>query len=255
MTTKPVSSGRQSRVRPLREIRELIQQHLKGEPRSFHFEVMNSVSELLAAIERGDIVRVNTALSTLGIEPSNELHARVGNLTQGLHAALKELRDHLLRENYTIESTNIPEATDKLEKIIEMTFEAGEKTFYYMDLQTEALRRIKHEIDSLEAQMEADQGDLPRATALLFVAQQRELLQELAKTTLDIVIAQEYHDLTGQILKKVIKLLSDIERQLLSLVSFFTLEENRNLGEKSCEALDQGSADDLLKKAMQEQPA
>ena len=249
MSNRKAASENACGVRPLREIRQLIHTHLLGGDPTFQSDIVTCVSDLLQAIERGDVNLVNKALNRLGIDPNSELYMRVENLTLSLHSSLKELCDHLARTNYSVDSTNIPEATDKLEQIIDMTFEAGEKTFHYMDLQTDSLRQIKLEIDSLEHQLHSQQEALTSEQLKHFIDRQRTLLQDLAKTTLDIVVAQEYQDLTGQILKKVTKLLRDIERQLLSLISIFAVSKNTPDSGKSCIVLDQKSADALLEKS------
>lgn len=233
--------------RPLREIRELIRTHMDYPIQEQQSHVIAAVSDLLDAIERGHSTLVDTALNKLGIDRSNELYDRVGGLTRTLHDSIGELRDHLERQNYSVDTTNIPEATDKLERIIEMTFKAAEQTFRYMDKQTEVLRQIKAELDALESLLSKDA--LPSRDELQsFINQQRHLLQDLAKTTLDIVIAQEYQDLTGQILRKVIKLLNEIEKQLLSLISIFGADDNESRRRGSGVELSQRDADQLLKK-------
>lgn len=234
--------------RPLREIRELIRTNLNYSSEDRQAQIISAVSDLLDAIEHGHQTLVDSALARLGVERSSELYGRIGHLTRSLHDSIRELRDHLERQHYTVDSTNIPEATDKLEKIIEMTFQAAEQTFRYMDSQMESLRKIKVEIDTLESRLNTEPA-LSREVLDDFIRNQRMLLQDLAKTTLDIVIAQEYQDLTGQVLRKVIKLLNDIEKQLLSLVSIFGkggADETREKG--TGVELSQGDADKLLKK-------
>ncbi len=233
--------------RPLNEVRELLRTHLHYSGEDSQSQIISAISDLLDAIEHGHHTLVDSALSRLGIERSSDLYGRIGNLTRSLHDSISELRDHLQRLHYSVDSTNIPEATDKLEKIIDMTFTAAEQTFRYMDAQMESLRRIKVEIDALEAKL--NEGTVvSRETLDEFISNQRTLLQDLARTTLDIVVAQEYQDLTGQVLRKVIKLLNDIEKQLLQLVSMFGTPGSEPKSKGTGIELSQKDADTLLKK-------
>ncbi|NMC64063.1 MAG: protein phosphatase CheZ, partial [SAR324 cluster bacterium] len=81
-----------------------------------------------------------------------------------------------------------------------------------------------------------------------FIEQQRVLLQELAKNTLEIVVAQEYQDLMEQTLRKVIKLLGSIEGQLLSLLSLFSLDSESKKNTQFAQELNQDGIDALLRK-------
>lgn len=48
-----------------------------------------------------------------------------------------------------------------------------------------------------------------------------ELVDEAEQINTEILMAQEYQDLTGQALKKVINVLTDLEKNLVELVSMF----------------------------------
>ena len=232
-------------VRSLREIRELLVSQLGGGAARKN-EVVETLNQLLGAIEQGNTEHVDSALTQLGVERNDELHGKIGHLTRSLHNALGELRQHLQAQHYSLDSTNIPEATDRLEAIIEMAFKAGEQSFVYMDHQTETLRQIKQSLDSLEDSLEQDA--MPGAGDLrFFIDNQRTLLQDLAQTTLNILVAQEYQDVAAQVLKRVIRLLNDLERQLLNLLSLFRLNEDPASDELP-ERVDQDTANSMLKK-------
>ncbi|NMC62236.1 MAG: protein phosphatase CheZ, partial [SAR324 cluster bacterium] len=139
-----------SSLRSLREIRERIVTLLLDQKEALRTDIISAIAKLLEGIETGNLSFIDAALANLGVDRGHKLFNRVGNLARSLHTSLHELKEHLARENYSINTTNIPEATDKLERIIEMTFSAADRTFRLMDLQTETLKKIKVELDTLE---------------------------------------------------------------------------------------------------------
>jgi chemotaxis protein CheZ len=73
---------------------------------------------------------------------------------------------------------------------------------------------------------------------------------------MEIMIAQDFQDLTGQIIKKVIQLISDIEKQLVKIVTIFGLQiesgakedlEGPQIKQQEGVASDQSEVDDILK--------
>src|SRR3546814_18499362 len=86
-----------------------------------------------------------------------------------------------------------------------MTEDAAHKTLDIVDQMRGVARQIARNAETL------DTSDLRRAALLRDADVLRERLNELA-------IAQEYQDLTGQIIKRIIALVEDVEGALLELL-------------------------------------
>ncbi|MCL0072611.1 protein phosphatase CheZ, partial [Thermodesulfovibrionales bacterium] len=65
----------------------------------------------------------------------------------------------------------------------------------------------------------------------------------------EILMTQSFQDLTGQIIKKVIELIEDVEKELVNLVATFgvKIEEGKIVKVCETEKVSQSDVDDLLK--------
>ena len=190
--------------------------------------VIEAVSDLLSALGKGDITLTNTALEKLGIRRDNDLYHRVGHLARNLHDSLTEFKTSLEKTNFTMSSTNLPDAADKLERVMKMTEEAAERTMNLVDSQS---LKIKEDVDhatkileALESQKTVSQESYNECLA--FFKGHEARMKDLDRLNSEIIVAQTYQDLTGQALQKVVKLVTGIEKQLISLIQLFSGDDS-----------------------------
>ncbi len=219
--------------------------------------VADAVADLIDALGTGNSDRIERALISLGAERDSSLFRGVGAMARNLHDSLREFQLSLCRETASMDGTNIPDAADKLEAVIKMTFEAADKTLSFADRQTEILREIKEQRTKLDAYLEDPSlsTDILKGKVKEFLSSVKKEEESLAQINSEVVMAQSYQDLTGQALRKVVKLVTSLEKQLLDLISLFGLPIQGAQHEvatptpdtKGPGALDQDKADDLLK--------
>tara|TARA_R110002020_G_scaffold1966_10_gene8983 strand:+ start:1656 stop:2342 length:687 start_codon:yes stop_codon:yes gene_type:complete len=166
-----------------------------------------------------------TMPSVLGKKDStDEMVHRIGHLTRLLRDSMKELG---LDQQISQAAQAIPDANDRLNYVASMTEQAAERAL-------NAVERAQPVQDSLEeegaalnerwqaaaAKLAAVEGDaklvedtqnflsskLPTATG----ATQKELLE--------IMMAQDFQDLTGQVIKKMMEVIKLIEEQLVQVL-------------------------------------
>lgn len=169
--------------------------------------------------------------------PAEEVHQRIGHLTRTLHDALRELgydkdlaatRDHL------------PDARDRLSYIARVTGEAADKVLNAVDRARTVQEGLTERAASLRARWQAvaayAAADIARATPA-----GRTLIDDTCEffsgvggqadatnaILTDIMMAQDFHDLTGQVIRKVVTLASNLEDQLLNLLLETTSPEQR----------------------------
>lgn len=133
---------------------------------------------------------------------------RVAELTRRLHTAVAELR---LDERLTrIAGDAIPDARHRLRHVVDLTEAAAHRT---LDLVEQMRAQASEFAVTADRLIGADQADTQMLCASLRdgSAQLRERLNDLA-------IAQGYQDITGQIIKRVITLVEDLEGALLELL-------------------------------------
>jgi chemotaxis protein CheZ len=171
----------------------------------------------------------------------------IRRLTGGLQQAL---------ERFSIESrladlanNEIPDARSRLTHVIKMTDEAAHRTLDLVESSGPLAERTAREagaiIDSLKTYRGRPSGSgfegavrsidafLPVVRAVeAFLPVARGDSEQIRKNLADVLIAQGYQDLTGQIIRSVIKLVGELEEALASLTKLSgDLVEHATLGE------------------------
>lgn len=148
---------------------------------------------------------------------------QVGHIARKLHDTLRELGLHKEIEKA---ASTIPDARDRLNYVATLTQQAAERVLNA----TEAAQPVVDKLGD-ESHRLASQWDL-LFEKKLDVHQFKELvtkthvfLHETPKQTkatnaylLEIMMAQDFQDLTGQVIKKIIQLTQEMEQQLLALL-------------------------------------
>jgi chemotaxis protein CheZ len=147
---------------------------------------------------------------------SSDVYQRLGGITRQLHDALEEL-GHTERLKGTV--SQLPDTKSRLSYIARLTGEAAERVLNQVDeakveqaLITQRGRQLVELI-----------GGVPGLAAAMpeMLAWAKEVVHssECVDTRLtDIMMAQDFHDLTGQVINRVVQLAATIEEQLLDLL-------------------------------------
>ncbi|MBI3101651.1 MAG: protein phosphatase CheZ [Burkholderiales bacterium] len=145
-----------------------------------------------------------------------DIHHKIGHLTRQLHDSLKELG---YAEQLVATVGELPDAQSRLSYIARLTGDAAEKVLNRVDL-------AKSHNDSLAAEAREVIAAMVK-NPVTAVATGRILnflrdVEQATKTTdehlTEIMMAQDFHDLTGQVIARVLTLASTIEQQLVQLV-------------------------------------
>ncbi len=152
-----------------------------------------------------------------------DVMGRIGRLTRTLHDALRELGyDRVLEKT----AAAIPDARDRLDYVIKMTEQAAVRALNAIETAQPIQERLGDEAERLSANWEKlfnKQMSVGEFKSL--VASTRHFLSQAPKQTratndqlLEIMMAQDFQDLTGQVIKKITKLAKDMEQQLVHLL-------------------------------------
>jgi chemotaxis protein CheZ len=152
----------------------------------------------------------------------------VGRLTRGLHNAIVNFNvdADLSKEPPKIENSDIHDASNRLNYVIELTQKAAEKTMDMVDEAAPIAMNLGQEASSLHLEwaklkrreMSGDEFRKLYDRMDGFLGQMVSGTDQLSKNLQDIVLEQGFQDLTGQVLKRVIGLINDVEKDLVSLV-------------------------------------
>ncbi|BEV15177.1 protein phosphatase CheZ [Herbaspirillum sp. DW155] len=161
--------------------------------------------------------------SAEGTAVSDEVLVRIGHMTRNLHDSLRGLGFDRLLERA---ASDMPDARDRLEYVARMTEQAAQRVLNATELASPLQERINDGANALKAEWdaaatgsfaEADYRALAAKTSA-FLAQTSEDSSVTKQQLLDIMMAQDFQDLTGQVIKRVTKLAHDLESQLVQLL-------------------------------------
>jgi chemotaxis protein CheZ len=148
--------------------------------------------------------------------PDMYMYHRLGAITRQLHDALHELGYAPVLKD-TVEE--LPDARSRLEYIARLTGQAAEKVLNRVDeakAEQDAVRQHSRQL------VETIRGVPGLKWAMPELVEWSEKIQQSTERTdahlTEIMMAQDFHDLTGQVIKKVVALAATIEGQLLQLL-------------------------------------
>lgn len=189
-----------------------------------------------------------------------ELLSRVGHLTRSLHESLRELG--LDKEIERLAKDDITNTRDRLMYVAKMTEQAAQRVLNATEAASPLQEAIEQGASGLLVEWQQAAGspgtELQQRT-LAFLEEARDGAAGTKQHLLDIMMAQDFQDLTGQVITKVTKLGHSLESQLVQLlIDHAPTEGRRDAGNgllngpqvnpqgKTDVVADQGQVDDLL---------
>jgi len=149
-------------------------------------------------------------------EHQTEMFQRLGRITRQLHDALNELGYTPVLKGAVDE---LPDARSRLQYIARLTGDAAEKVLNRVDEAKAEQDAVRQHSQQLLDTIGAVPGLKWAMPELLEWTQKIQHSTERTDAHLtEIMLAQDFHDLTGQVIKKVVTLAATIEEQLLQLL-------------------------------------
>lgn len=209
---------------------------------------LDDAKQLVSLLEEQDQQQANVLLKNMYEETQSPLYEQVGVLTRELHDSLVQFNlDQRVNE---LANDEIPDARDRLHYVIDktenaanITMDAIDRCMPIADNLNEGLQKVRpqwnalmkgridisefkalcHRIDELLTQVEGDSTEL------------RGQLTE-------ILMAQDFQDLTGQIIGRVITLTSEVETRLVEILTVFKQSQTEQMtNEPQPKAVDSSS--------------
>lgn len=145
-----------------------------------------------------------------------DMFRQLGTITRQLHDALKEL-GYTDKLKGTVDQ--LPDAQSRLSYIARLTGEAAEKVLNHVDEGKAEQAKIAERGRQLADTISRVPGLARAMPELLEWSKDIVELSDKSDARLtDIMMAQDFHDLTGQVIGRVVQLAGTIEDQLLSLL-------------------------------------
>jgi chemotaxis protein CheZ len=147
---------------------------------------------------------------------SEEVYQQIGTITRLLHDTMQQLG---VMPKLQTAAEGIPDARSRLNYIAKKTADAADKVLNSVDQAKAEHAAIS---DATRAMAKAIVADPVKAVAsgavMNFVQDVESRTQSIDTHLTDIMMAQDFHDLTGQVVAKVVTLANDLEDSLVKLL-------------------------------------
>ncbi len=195
---------------------------------------------------------------------SDGMYNRIGTLTRQLHEALRELGFDKALESAASE---IPDARDRLGYIAKLTGQAADRALAAVELGQNEQKALHEQASRLSTAWEQFFSGSMHIEAFRTLANESRVFMVQAQTRSDatqhqlteIMMAQDFHDLTGQVLNRLSSLVQKLENEMVKVL-IDTLPSDRRTAVSSTElegpqvnaagrsdiVTDQNQVDDLL---------
>lgn len=168
-------------------------------------------------------VLAEQAAPAAGKTEGGDVINEIGKMTRELHETLKGLGyDKKLEQA----ATAIPDARDRLNYIATMTQQAAERVLNATDAAQPLVEKVEKDAKALAAdwqklfdqKMDVEQfKQLATRTHAYLIEVPKQTKQTNAHLT-EIMMAQDFQDLTGQVIKKIMEVTQNLEQQLVTLL-------------------------------------
>jgi chemotaxis protein CheZ len=151
-----------------------------------------------------------------GAMASPEVVQKLGEITRLLHDTLQQLG---VMPQLQVAADGIPDARSRLTYVANKTAAAAERVLNSVDQAKAEHAHIAEQTRRLAEQLTTDPVRAVASGAVLNFVQDVESRTAAVDAHLtDIMMAQDFHDLTGQVVQKVVTLANDLEDSLVKLL-------------------------------------
>ena len=147
---------------------------------------------------------------------TEDVHLQLGALTRQLHDSLQGLG---LTEKVKDWAGELPDAKSRLSYIARLTGQAAEKVLNQVDQAKAQHDFIASETRRIGELIVKDPvAAVAKGHVMNFIHDVEQASQQVDQHLTEIMMAQDFHDLTGQVIAKVVNLAATIEEQLVQLL-------------------------------------
>ncbi|MDN3378175.1 MULTISPECIES: protein phosphatase CheZ [unclassified Pseudoalteromonas] len=192
---------------------------------------LEQARQLVVHLENGEQDKADQLILDAATKEQSELFAEVGKLTRQLHDALKNFELDTRLSDLTTDA--IPDAKQRLNYVMEMTENAANKTMDAVEASLPIAQELADEIAQIKPtwdrlmSREIELGEFKSLCHSLdkFMNHSHTKTDELQGLMTNVLMAQDYQDLTGQVIRRVIDLVREVEDSLIHLLTAFGSHE------------------------------
>lgn len=197
--------------------------------------IISHVIAFMKAISNQDYESADKLIQEIMSYGQSDLFKEVGKVTRKLHDSIRHFKEAIDPKIKNIAETEMPNAVDKLQFVIQKTEDAANKTMGIVEKYILSMDEISSHIRILNGPEDS-------------ISYLKNFKNSLEDDLTEILTAQSFQDITGQTIKKVIKLVEELEGELVNLITTFgvKIDEGKKT-EVSSEKVSQEGVDDLLR--------
>ena len=197
---------------------------MKPEKQVMHDERLTQARNYVEALENGNEQEAGQILVEIANTRETVLFQEIGKLTRQLHDSMADFALDAKLADFT--EKEIPDAKERLNYVISMTQEAADTTLTAVEEiipLTEDLGNMTQDLNEKWARFRRKEmqfsefkevsKDLPD-----YFSTSMNGLQTIQSRLNDVLLAQGFQDITGQIIKRVINLVHDVELSMVELI-------------------------------------
>jgi chemotaxis protein CheZ len=185
---------------------------------------LDCAKQFVAALESGDEKRADEILDNIASVRETQLFQEFGKLTRKLHEAISGVMVDARIAN--LNEKEIPDAKIRLNYVITMTQQSAEITLNAVEEMLPLSEQMSIETAELGEKwnrflrrgMDRDEFKAVSNELVEHFLASTETLAMLQAKLNEVLMAQSFQDLTGQIIKRVIKLVQDVEHSMVEMI-------------------------------------
>jgi len=188
---------------------------------------LEQAKSLVELLESGQQDKADALVAEIQDPINSALFAEIGKLTRQLHDSLNNFQlDSRLN---TLATADIPDAKERLNYVITRTEEAANRTMDVVESIFPVIDNLAEQVRGVNpswTKLMDNEIDLPEFKTLcldidtLLTTTGKET-QHIHRLMTDVLMAQDFQDLTGQVIRKVIDLVHEVEESLIVMLTAF----------------------------------
>ena len=187
-------------------------------------EVLELAQSLVEKLENGANDEAHGLLDELTKVRESLLYQEIGKLTRELHNSLTSF--HVDTHIADLAEKDIPDARERLRYVVSMTDEAANRTLNAVENAIPRCEELSNRVAEIQTswdrllrrEMTADEFRALSSNLTKYLPQSCDDVNQIKSGLNEVLMAQDFQDLTGQIIHRVIDLVEDVENNLVGLI-------------------------------------
>lgn len=188
--------------------------------------LLEKAQTLITSIESSETTdeQLESQIDDINSLKDNHLFQELGKMTRDIHDSIMQFRmDSRISD---LAETDIPDAKDRLEYVITMTEKAANTAMGVIEEGSPVAEKLGNQASVLKAQWQKFRNRELSVDELRsmghdveeYFDESERMMSKLLSGFTEILMAQDFQDLTGQIIRQVINLVNEIETNLVELI-------------------------------------